>query len=75
LSFVIEVSIFELVANVNTELELGVSFAKISTLDEAEDLLTVDLSTASLDDCVADFSDENNESGWGVVVLRVLPDE
>jgi len=75
LSFVIEVSIFELVANINTQLELGVSFAEISTLDEAEDLLTVDLSAASLNDCVADFSDENNKTRRSIVVLRVVPDK
>jgi hypothetical protein len=43
--------------------------------DESKDLWPIHLKVALGDDGVADFSNQNNKSGWSVVVLRVSPNE
>jgi len=49
------------------------SFHWLLALDECENLLTINVVSASIDDGVADFSDEHNQSRWSVVMLRVGP--
>jgi hypothetical protein len=75
LGFVFKVSILELGAHVQGENELVMSLLWLLTLDEAEDLLTIDVLVASGNDRVANLTDENDEPGWRVVVLRVGPDK
>ena len=45
------------------------------TLDVAEDLFSSDVGSALRDDGVADLSDQDDKSGWSVVVLGVGPDQ
>jgi len=75
LGFVFKVSVFELGAYVQGEDELVMGLLWLLSLDETEDLLTIDVLVASGDNRVANLTDENNEPGWRVVVLRVGPDE
>jgi hypothetical protein len=75
LGLVFKVSIFEFGAHVQSENELIMSFLWLLSLDETKDLLTIDVLVASGNDRVANLTDENNKPGWGVVVLRVGPDE
>lgn len=44
-------------------------------LDRLEDLGSVDVGPALLDDGVADLADEDDQAGGSVVVLGVVPDE
>jgi hypothetical protein len=74
LLFVLKVGVLELGADIEGNGELVVSLLWLLSLDEVEDSKAVDGISASNDDSVADFSDKDDESGWGVVVLRVLPD-
>lgn len=60
LSFVLEVGILEFVTDVNAQRKFAVSLFDFFTLYEVEDFLTIDLSTASSNNCIADLSDENN---------------
>ena len=55
--------------------ELGVCLFSLTSFDKAEDLTTTDFVSALLDDSIANLSDENNESRWSVVVLRILPNQ
>lgn len=75
LLLVLVVSILELGANVQSESELVISDLWLIGLDESEDGWSIDGSTASVDDGVTDLSDQDNKSSWGVVMLRVGPDE
>jgi isochorismate hydrolase len=75
LTLVVKVGIFELVADLNSESKLVVSFSNFITLDKAKDFFTRNLAFALIDDGIADFSNQNNKSGWSVVVLRVSPNE
>lgn len=75
LGFVFKVSIFEFGAHVQGEDELVMSLFWLFTLDEAKDLLTIDVLVASGNDRVANLTDENYEPGRRVVVLRIGPDE
>lgn len=75
LGFVFKVSVFELGADVQGEDELVMGLLWLLSLDEAKDLLTIDLLVASVDDRVANLTDENNKPGWRVVVLRIGPDK
>lgn len=52
---------------------MGVS--GVIVLDGIEDLLSINKVLALSDDSIADFTNENNEAGRSVVVVRVLPDE
>ena len=73
--FVLKVGVLELGADIEGNSELVVSLLWLLGLDKVKDSKAVDGISASNDDGVADFSDKDNESGWGVVVLRVLPDK
>ena len=75
LSFVLKVSILELVADVNASLEDLGCLRPFESFDEIEDLLTVDFIAADSNNGIADLSDENNKSRWSVVVLRVGPNK
>ena len=75
LSFVLKVGILELVADINASLEDLGSLTLFKSFDEIEDLLTVDFVAADSNNGIADLSDENNKSGWSVVVLRVGPNK
>ena len=50
-------------------------FLWLFILDEGEDLLTVDVVTALVDDGITDLSDKYHKSGGGVIVGWVSPDE
>ena len=43
-------------------------FLGLLVLDEGEDLLTVDVVTALVDDGITDLSDKYHKSGGGVIV-------
>jgi hypothetical protein len=73
-AFVLEVGVLELGADVDGGLELMGSIDWF-LLKECEDLGTRDVFSGLLDDGIADLSNEDNQSGWGVVVLGVLPDQ
>jgi len=75
LLLVLKVGILELSTDIESNGELVMSLLFVASLDQVKDGKAVDGLFASDNDGIADFSDENNESGWGVVVLRVLPDE
>lgn len=75
MGLVVKVGIFELVADINAKRKTVVSFSDFLTFDKFENLFSVDLVTASNDDSVADFSDENNKTGWSVVVFGVSPNK
>jgi hypothetical protein len=75
LLLVLKVGILELSTDIESNSELIMSLLWLFSLDQVKDGKAVNGISASDNDGIADFSDENNESGWGVVVLRVLPDE
>ena len=75
LGLVVVVGDLELGAEVPASGELAVSITWVFVLDCTENLVTVDLLAALEDDGVANLSDEDQEACWGVVVLRVGPDE
>jgi hypothetical protein len=75
LLLVLKVGVLELGTDIEGDSELVVSLLRLLSLDKVEDGVTVDCVSASDDDGVADFSDKDDKSGWGVVVLRVLPDK
>jgi len=72
---VLKVGILEFGADIKSNCELIMSLLWLFGFDHIKDDWTVDCVSASDDDCIADFSDKYNKSGWSVVVLRVLPDE
>ena len=74
LGFVIKVSIFELVADLNSKGKLLMSHLCVFTVNHGEDFRTTDLALALINDRIANLSNQNNKSGWSVVVLRILPD-
>jgi hypothetical protein len=75
LLLVLKVGILELGTDIKGNSELVVSLLRLLSLDKVEDGKAIDCISASDDDGVADFSDKDDKSGWGVVVLRVLPDK
>jgi len=75
LLLVLKVGVLELGTDIEGDSELVVSLLRLLSLDKVEDGKAVDCISASDDDGVADFSDKDDKSGWGVVVLRVLPDK
>ena len=75
LLLVLVVSILELGANVQSESELVIGDLWLIGLDKSEDGWSIDGSTASVDNGVADLSDQDNKPSWGVVMLRVGPDK
>lgn len=75
LLLVLIVGILELGADIQSEGELIIGSLWLIGSDESEDGWSIDGSSASVDDGVADLSDQNNQSSWGVVVLRVGPDQ
>jgi hypothetical protein len=72
---VLKVGVFEFSADIEGNSELIMSLLWLFGLDQIEDGEAVDGVSASDDDGVADLSDQHNKPGWGVVVLRVLPDQ
>mmetsp|Transcript_20734 Transcript_20734/g.31851 ORF Transcript_20734/g.31851 Transcript_20734/m.31851 type:complete len:572 (-) Transcript_20734:732-2447(-) len=75
LGLVLEVGVLELGAHVESQHQLVVGLLGLISLDVHEDLLAVNGVAASVDDGVADFSDQHHQAGRRVVVLRVGPDE
>jgi hypothetical protein len=75
LLLVLKVGVLELGADIKGNSELVVSLLCVVSLDEVENSKAVDGISAPDDDGVADFSDQDDESGWGIVVLRILPDK
>lgn len=75
LGLVLEVGILELRADVESQNQFLVSLHWLFTLNESEDLGTIDVVAASIDDGIADLSDQHDQSRWSVVVLRVSPDQ
>lgn len=75
LALVLMVSLLELSASVQSSLQFVVSFLRLFTLDEGEDFLTIDKVLASVNNGIADLSDEYDKSRWSVVVLGVGPDQ
>jgi hypothetical protein len=75
LLLVLKVGVLELGADIKGNSELVVSLLCLLSLDEVEDSRAVDGISAPDDDSVADFSDQDDESGWGIVVLRILPNK
>jgi len=74
-SLVLKVGILELVADINASLQNLSSLTPFESCDEIEDLLTVDFTAADSYDGIADLYDENNKSGWSVVVLGIGPNK
>ena len=72
---VLKVGILELCADIKSNSELIMSLPWLFGLDQIEDGESSDGVSASDDDGVADLSDQDNKPGWGVVVLRVLPNQ
>jgi len=73
-AFVLEVSVLELGADINGDLELfgslsWVAFQKVENSGTGNELSSL------LNDSIAYLSDQDHQSGWGVIVLRVLPDQ
>jgi hypothetical protein len=75
LLFVDEVSLLEFDADIKDKSELIKSFLWLLVLDVSKDLLSINIGRASLYDSIADFLDQDNKSGWSVVMLRVVPDQ
>lgn len=75
LCLVLKVGILELGADIKGQSELIMSFLGFFVLDESEDLFSIDVVSALVDDGVTDLSDQNYEAGWRVVVLGVGPDQ
>jgi hypothetical protein len=72
---ILVVGILELGANVQSKSELVIGDLWLIRIDKSEDGWSIDGSTASVDNGIADLSDQDNKSSWGVVMLRVGPDE
>ena len=51
------------------------SALRLLNLDIMEDLLSINIFAASLNDGIADLPDEHDKSSWRIVVLGVCPDE
>lgn len=62
LGFVLKVCILELGADIKSKDQLLVSLMWLLTLNEGKDLWSIDIVSASIDDGVADFSDQDDES-------------
>lgn len=75
LLLVVKVGVFELGADVQSQGELIMGFLWLLVADEIEDFWTRNRISALGDDCVANLSDQNNQSGWSVVVLGISPNE
>jgi hypothetical protein len=75
LLLVLKVGILELGTDIKGNSELVVSLLLVVSLDEVENSKAVDGISAPDDDGVADLSDQDDESGWGIVVLRILPNK
>jgi hypothetical protein len=75
LLLVLKVGVLELGADIKGDSELVVSLLCLLGLDEVEDSKAVDGISTPDDDGVADFSDQDDESRWGIVVLRILPNK
>lgn len=69
------VDLLKLGAELHAHSQLSVRLERIVVLDRAEDLITVDLLAALVDEGVADLTDEYEQASWGVVMLRVSPDK
>jgi len=50
-------------------------FSWLLTLDESEDLWAIDVVSASIDDGVTDFTNEDYKSRRSVVVVGIVPDQ
>ena len=75
LLLVLIVGILELGADIQSEGKLIIGSFWLISSNESEDGWSINGTSASDDDGVADLSDQNNQSSWGVVVLRVGPDQ
>jgi hypothetical protein len=75
LSLVVKVSVLELRADFKSKGKFAVSIGSVIVLDGVEHLLSINEVLALCDNSVADFTNEYDEAGGGVVVVRVLPDK
>jgi len=75
LLLVLKIGIFELGTDVEGNGKLVVGLLWLFSLDKVKDGETIYCISASDNDGVTDFSDKDDESGWGIVVLRILPDK
>lgn len=75
LGLVVEVSVLELGADVEGKGKFAVSVLSVVVLDRIEHLLSVNEVLALRDNSIADFTNEDNEAGRGVVMVGVLPDK
>jgi hypothetical protein len=75
LLLVLIVGIFELGADIQSKSELVIGGLWLIGSDESEDGWSIDGHTASIDNGVADLSDQDNKPSWSVVMLGVGPDE
>jgi hypothetical protein len=62
LGLVVKVGIFEFVANINSERKFLVSFTCFSRINKSENLLSTDLVLALVNNCIANFSNQNHKS-------------
>lgn len=72
---VLEVAHLELGADIESLSKLGISNFGFFTGNESKDGWSINVTSASVDDSIADLSDKNNKSSWSVIILRVSPDE
>ena len=75
LLLVLIVGILELCTDIQRVGKLIIGSLWLVCSDESKDGWSIDGSSASINDGVADLSDQNNQSSRGVVVLRVRPDQ
>jgi hypothetical protein len=52
-----------------------VGFVGLLVLDGLKDFVTINGGAALLDNSIADLADKDHKTGWGIVVLRVVPDK
>jgi hypothetical protein len=75
LSLVIEVGIFEFVADFDGKSKLIMGFFCLSTLNKTKYLFSVDLASALIDDSIAYLSNQDYESRGSVVMLGIVPNK
>jgi len=74
LGFIFKVEILEFGADINDHLQFVAGFFGLTFFNHVEDSSSADEVSSLSDDGVTDFSDEDNKSWRGVVVLGVFPD-
>lgn len=73
--FVFEVAHFELNADIDGLGNFIVSLLCLFTWNESKDCGPINVSSAPVDNSIANLSDEHNKSSRSIVILWVIPDQ